>query len=64
MEMSGKISIISPMSWSLVGMSVLSFCTNEQNLGVVKTSEPLRRKSNFERKDTLSQPILCKMKSM
>lgn len=54
MEMSGKISIIPPMPWSLVGISVLSFCTNEQNLGVVKTLKTLRRKSNFKRKDTLS----------
>lgn len=54
MEMSGKISIISPVPWSLVGISVLSFCTDEQNLEVVKTLEPLRIKSNFERKDTLS----------
>lgn len=54
MEMSGNISIIPPMSWSLDGISVLSFCTNEQNVGLVKTLKTLKRKSNFKRKNTLS----------
>lgn len=42
------------MPWPVVGISVFSFCTKEQNLGVVKTLEPLRRKTNFEREETLS----------
>lgn len=54
MEMSGKISIIPPMSWSLDSISVLHVCTNVQNLRMVKTLKALRRKSSFKRKDTLS----------
>lgn len=38
----------------LLGLFALSFYAKEQNLGMVKTLETLRRKSNHERKDSLS----------
>lgn len=49
MKTSGKI--ISPNSLYLFGIFfVLSFYANEQNLGLSKTLETLRRKSNLEEK--------------
>lgn len=49
-KMSGKI--MSPEPFALLGIFVVSFYTNEYNLGVVKTLEILRT-HNLERKDTL-----------